>query len=196
VSKGPPNWALERRHSARCFDTRSSDQRRRGLMEPGLAGLERAFESRSALASGIVKSLQRRRRRLLHLNAALPMRRVGRQAQVDVFVRRTKRVDAHSCLQVWVDATPCPIGARRSRPEPETASRISDNTRASQAPCLRPLQILLPMRTPAVGTSSVLLPEGVLASWPPSERSFTASYAAMECSPFVPSWRFSDATLF
>ena len=63
-------------------------------MEPGLAGLERAFESRSALASGIVKSLQRRRRRLLHLNAGLPMRRVGRQAQVDVFVRRTKRVDA------------------------------------------------------------------------------------------------------
>ena len=151
-------------------------------MEPGLAGLERAFESRSALASGIVKSLQRRRRRLLHLNAALPMRRVGRQAQVDVFVRRTKRVDAHSCLQVWVDATPCPIGARRSRPEPETASRRSDNTRASQAPCLRPLQILLPMRTPAVGTSSVWLPEGVLASWPPSERRFMALYAAMECS--------------
>src|SRR5215813_8523824 len=164
-------------------------------MEPGLAGLERAFESRSAVASGIVKSLQRRRRRLLHLNAALPMRRVGRQAQVDVFVRRTKRVDAHSCLQVWVDATPCPIGARRSRPEPETASRISDNTRAPQARCPRPLQILLPMRTPAVGTSSVWLPEGVLASLPPSERSLTASYAAMECSPFVPSWR-SDAVLF
>src|SRR5262245_45148486 len=40
------------------------------------------------------------------------------------------------------------------------------------------------------------LPEGDLASLPLSERSLTASYAAMECSPFVPSWRCSDATLF
>src|SRR5262252_4216553 len=124
------------------------------------------------------------------------MRRVGRQAKVDVLVRRTKRVDAHSCLHVSVDATPRPIGARRSRPEPKTASRISDNTRAPQARCLRPLQILLPMRTPALGTSSVWLPERVLASWPPSERSFTASYAAMECALLVPSWGLSDATLF
>ena len=30
--------------------------------------------------------------------------------------RRTKRMDAHSCLQVSVDATPRTIGARRSRP--------------------------------------------------------------------------------
>src|SRR5215470_12429112 len=105
-------------------------------------------------------------------------------------------MDAHFCLQAEVDATPCPIGARRSRPEPETASRISDNTRSPQARCLRPLQILLPMRTPAVGTSSVWLPEGVLASWPPSERSLTASDAARESAPLVPSWRCSDATLF
>src|SRR5215470_10737805 len=79
-------------------------------------GLECEFGSRSALASGIVKSLKRCRRRLLHLNAALPMRRVSRQAEVDVLVRRTKRMDAHFCLQAEVDATPCSIGARRSRP--------------------------------------------------------------------------------
>src|SRR5215471_20469884 len=52
------------------------------------------------------------------------------------------------------------------------------------------------MRTPAVGTSSVWLPEGVLPSLPPSERGLTASDAAMECSPLLPSWRCSDATLF
>src|SRR5262245_59114026 len=72
---------------------------------------------------------------------------------------------------------------------------MSDNTIAPQARRLRPLQLLLPMRTLALGTSSVWLPEGVLASWPPSERSFAASCAAMEYSPLVPRWRSSDATL-
>jgi len=52
-------------------------------------GLKGDCESRPALPSGIVKRLKRRRRRLLHLNAALSMRRVSQHAEVDVLVRRT-----------------------------------------------------------------------------------------------------------
>src|SRR5262249_55201713 len=59
------------------------------ILDRRLAGLERDCESRSALASGIVKRLKRRRRRLLHLNAALPMRRGSRPAEGDGFVRGT-----------------------------------------------------------------------------------------------------------